>query len=46
MNELKRAAAELVKKSESDVVSLRKLAEGGFNRIFEVTMRDGTCVLA
>ena len=46
VNELKRAAAESVKKSESDVVSLRKLAEGGFNRIFEVTMRDGTCVLA
>lgn len=46
VNKLKRAAAESVKKSESDVASLRKLAEGGFNRIFEVTMRDGTCVLA
>ncbi|OSS53226.1 hypothetical protein B5807_01856 [Epicoccum nigrum] len=46
VNELKKAAAKSVKKSESDVVSLRKLAEGGFNRIFEVTMRDGTCVLA
>ncbi|KAF2850103.1 hypothetical protein T440DRAFT_555370 [Plenodomus tracheiphilus IPT5] len=46
VDELKRAAARSINKPESEVQSLRKLAEGGFNRIFEVAMRDGTSVLA
>ncbi|KAF2130129.1 hypothetical protein P153DRAFT_231335 [Dothidotthia symphoricarpi CBS 119687] len=46
VNELKKVAASSVNKPESDVKSLQKLAEGGFNRIFEVGMRDGTSVLA
>jgi hypothetical protein len=41
-----KAAANSVNKPESDVKSIRKLAEGGFNRIFEIAMRDGTSVLA
>jgi hypothetical protein len=46
VNELMKAAANSVNKPESDVESIRKLAEGGFNRIFEIAMRDGTSVLA
>jgi hypothetical protein len=41
-----KAAANSVNKPESDVESIRKLAEGGFNRIFEIAMRDRTSVLA
>lgn len=33
-------------RTEADVVNLRKLAEGGFNRVFELTMRDGLQVIA
>jgi aminoglycoside phosphotransferase (APT) family kinase protein len=33
-------------KPVADVQSLRKMAEGGFNRIFEIGMRDGTSILA
>src|SRR4051812_12081659 len=46
VNELKKAAASSINKPESDVMSIRKLAEGGFNRIFEVGMVDGTSILA
>jgi hypothetical protein len=46
VNELIKAAANSVNKPESDVKSIQKLAEGGFNRIFEIAMRDETSVLA
>jgi aminoglycoside phosphotransferase (APT) family kinase protein len=46
VNELVKAAAKSVNRSESDVKSFRKMAEGGFNRIFEIAMKDGTSVLA
>jgi hypothetical protein len=46
VNELMKAAANSVNKPESNVESIGKLAEGGFNRIFEIAMRDGTSVLA
>ncbi|KAH9873194.1 hypothetical protein J1614_005592 [Plenodomus biglobosus] len=46
VDELKKAAASSVNKPVTDVQSLHKLAEGGFNRIFEVGMKDGTSVLA
>ncbi|KAF7419382.1 hypothetical protein PC9H_001971 [Pleurotus ostreatus] len=41
-----RLAAESVNQSLTDVVSLSKLAEGGFNRTFVVTLRDGRQVVA
>jgi hypothetical protein len=41
MNEFIRAAAQSVNNSESDVNSLRKIGEGGFNRGFEITMDNG-----
>ena len=34
-------AAESVNQTPDDVVSLSKLAEGGFNRTFIITLRDG-----
>jgi hypothetical protein len=46
VDELKRAAARAVNKSESDVCGLHKLGEGGSKRMFEVCMEDGTSVLA
>ncbi|KAF2673621.1 hypothetical protein BT63DRAFT_467179 [Microthyrium microscopicum] len=39
-------AAKAIGKSASDVVSFRKLAEGGFNRIFVIGMNDGREVIA
>lgn len=39
-------AAKSVKKLPSDIERLQKFAEGGFNRVFEVVMKDGTSVLA
>ncbi|KAL1978987.1 hypothetical protein VTN96DRAFT_7615 [Rasamsonia emersonii] len=44
--QLKRIAAKSINRSESDVLSIRKLAEGGFNRTFEISMRDGFQVIA
>ncbi|PWY83887.1 hypothetical protein BO94DRAFT_557708 [Aspergillus sclerotioniger CBS 115572] len=38
--ELKRLAARSVHQKEEDVVGFEKLAEGGFNRSFLITMRD------
>lgn len=46
VDELKRAAAESVNKPVSEIKNFRKLAEGGFNRIFEISMEDGSSVLA
>lgn len=43
---LRRLAAESVNKTAEDVVSLSKFAEGGFNRIFIVTLRDGQQIVA
>ncbi|KAK0268280.1 hypothetical protein LTS00_017612 [Friedmanniomyces endolithicus] len=40
------AAARSVGRTTADVRSFKKLAEGGFNRIFELAMRDGTKVIA
>ncbi|KAH7074447.1 kinase-like domain-containing protein [Paraphoma chrysanthemicola] len=44
--ELKHLAARAIKREASHVEGLYKLAEGGFNRIFEVRMKDGTPILA
>lgn len=46
VSELKRLAAESIGRAASDVQSFRKLAEGGFNRIFLVTMGDGYRLVA
>lgn len=46
VSELKRAAASSVGRAESEISSFRKLAEGGFNRTFEIVMRDGTQLVA
>lgn len=43
---LGRLAAESIGQSLSDVVSLTKLGEGGFNRTFVVALRDGRQVVA
>ena len=37
---LRRLAAQSVGRSPTDVVNLSKLAEGGFNRTFLITLRD------
>jgi aminoglycoside phosphotransferase (APT) family kinase protein len=39
-------AAESVNRSPADFVNLAKLAEGGFNRTFLITMRDGFQMVA
>ena len=43
---LRRLAAESVGRSPEDIVDLRKLAEGGFNRSFLITVRDGFQMVA
>ncbi|KAI9507088.1 kinase-like domain-containing protein [Russula earlei] len=43
---LRRLAAESVNQSPDDVVSLSKLSEGGFNRTFIITLRDGRQMVA
>ncbi|KAL8992780.1 MAG: hypothetical protein Q9188_007499, partial [Gyalolechia gomerana] len=43
---LKSVAASAVGRGEGDVASLSKLAEGGFNRTFTITMRDGLELIA
>ncbi|PLN78446.1 phosphotransferase family protein [Aspergillus taichungensis] len=43
---LRSAAAQSIRRRDSDVKSLIKLAEGGFNRVLQVTMVDGSQVLA
>lgn len=46
VGELKRLAAESVNRSPDDIVAFEKLAEGGFNRTFLVTMRHGFQMIA
>jgi hypothetical protein len=46
VDELKRAAAKSVHRSILDVKSCRKLAEGGFNRVFDISFKDGSSILA
>ena len=43
---LRRLAAESVDRSPDDIVDLKKLAEGGYNRTFLITMRDGFQMVA
>ena len=43
---LRRLAAQSVDRSPADVVNLSKLAEGGFNRSFLITLRDGFQMVA
>ncbi|PPQ64112.1 hypothetical protein CVT24_008723 [Panaeolus cyanescens] len=44
--ELRRLAAESVGRTLKDVDSMEKLDEGGFNRVFRVTMHDGFQMIA
>lgn len=46
MHSLSRAAAASVNRSHEDIRSIRKVAEGGFNRVFELTMKDGFQLIA
>lgn len=46
VSELKRLAALAVQQNEVDVIGFEKLAEGGFNRSFLITMRDGYRLVA
>jgi len=46
VDELSRLAAEAVNRSPDDIVRLEKLAEGGFNRTFLITMRCGFQMMA
>jgi hypothetical protein len=46
VDELKRVAAKSVYRTTSDITSIRKIAEGGFNRVFDITMNDGSSILA
>ena len=46
IGELCRLAAESVHCSPDDIVDLAKLAEGGFNRTFLITMHDGFQMVA
>jgi hypothetical protein len=46
IRELKKAAAKSVDRSTSDIMRVHKLAEGGFNRILEVTFKDGFSIVA
>src|SRR5260370_34730178 len=43
---LRRLAAESVDRSPDDIIDLKKLAEGGFNRTFLITMRGGFQMVA
>jgi len=43
---LQEIATKAVNKTTKDVASFRKLAEGGFNRTFLITMKDGMEVIA
>lgn len=46
VSELKKVAAKALNRPTSDVKAAQKIAEGVFNRSFEVTMNDGSSVLA
>ena len=43
---MKEAAARALGQKIDNVEGFRKLAEGGFNRAFEITIEDGTKVIA
>ncbi|KAL4928800.1 uncharacterized protein BDV17DRAFT_291427 [Aspergillus undulatus] len=43
---LRSAAAGAIQKSSADVKALLKLAEDGFNRVLQITLHDGTELLA
>ena len=45
-DELNRLAAEAVNRSPHDIIRMHKLAEGGFNRTFLITMRGGFRMVA
>jgi len=44
--ELKRAVAKAINRDEVDVLNMSKLSEGGFNRTFEIMMKDGLQIIA
>jgi len=46
VDELLKAAAKSVNKPISDIKGFRKVAEGGFNRVFDISMKDGSSILA
>ena len=46
MQELKRLTAQCINKNEKDITQFKKLAEGGFNRVFQVSMSDGSKLIA
>ncbi|KIX92544.1 uncharacterized protein Z520_11720 [Fonsecaea multimorphosa CBS 102226] len=46
VGELKKIAAKCLRQPASEVKEFSKLAEGGFNRVFQITMKDGSQVLA
>ena len=46
VDELKRLAAESVNRNLTDIIRFEKLAEGGFNRTFLITMRHGFQMVA
>ncbi|KAL8766864.1 MAG: hypothetical protein Q9209_006460 [Squamulea sp. 1 TL-2023] len=46
VKELKAVAAKAINRVERDIVSIRKLAEGGYNRTFTITMQDGLELIA
>lgn len=46
VTELSKAAAASVGRNSDDVLSIDKLAEGGFNRTLELTMKDGFQLIA
>lgn len=46
VSELKKAVAKCLCQPESEVKEILKLAEGGFNRVFQLTMKDGSEVIA
>ncbi|KAJ8109195.1 hypothetical protein OPT61_g7638 [Boeremia exigua] len=46
VDELLEAAAKSVNKTTSDIKGFRKIAEGGFNRVFDISMKDGSSILA
>ena len=46
INGLRQLAAQSVNRSSDDIVDLKKLAEGGFNSTFLITMHDGFQMVA
>ncbi|KAF7125333.1 hypothetical protein CNMCM5793_001511 [Aspergillus hiratsukae] len=46
VSQLNRITAASIGRPEQDVSYIRKLAEGGFNRVFEITLGEGTQVIA